>query len=82
MEPSSHGVSEPAGGDAADAGLSGVGVGADLDVGGGHSEAVVVVDGGGHSTRVVEATPGVVEERLLLEAGNRPARRSRLWRRS
>ena len=57
----------------------------------GHSDAVVVVDGGGHSTRVDEATLGVVEESPLLEAGTCPGgsrraclppKRSRLWKRS
>ena len=52
----------------------------DLEVEGGHSEAVVVVDGavtrlddgGGHSTRVVVAKLGVVEGELLLVTRTRP----------
>ena len=58
---SSHKVLDPAGGNGADAELSGVGVGADLEVGEGHSVAAVIVDGvepelvEGHSARLAVA---------------------------
>ena len=67
---SSHKVLDPAGGNGADAELSGVSVGADLEVGEGHSVAAVIVDGvepelvEGHSAKLAEAKLVVAGESL------------------